>query len=81
MLHSRCCKLCSGSGQPEAGMGKAVSSSISCSTLSDNILSASLQVRWYSFQFLMEELAEELEEMHAVLGDLLTNLPRPFVLE
>ncbi|KAK9809523.1 hypothetical protein WJX73_008638 [Symbiochloris irregularis] len=39
------------------------------------------KVRWYSFQFLMEELAEELEEMHAVLGDLLTNLPRPFILE
>lgn len=29
----------------------------------------------------MEELAEELEEMHAVLGDVLQHLPRPFILE
>ena len=35
------------------------------------------QVRWYSFQFLMEELTEELEEMHIVLGDLIAQLPRP----
>ena len=28
----------------------------------------------------MEELAEELEEMHAILGDLLSHLPRPFTL-
>ena len=33
------------------------------------------QVRWYSFQFLMEELAEELEEMHAILSTLLSKLP------
>ncbi len=33
------------------------------------------QVRWYSFQFLMEELAEELEEMHTILGTLLSKLP------
>lgn len=29
----------------------------------------------------MEELAEELEEMHAILGDLLTHLPQPMLLE
>ncbi|KAK9843259.1 hypothetical protein WJX74_009376 [Apatococcus lobatus] len=33
------------------------------------------KVRWYSFQFLMEELAEELEEMHAILSTLLSKLP------
>ncbi len=33
------------------------------------------QVRWYSFQFLMEELAEELEEMHEILSTLLSKLP------
>ena len=38
------------------------------------------QVRWYSFQFLVEELADELTEMHAILGDLLAKLPQPFVL-
>ena len=27
-----------------------------------------LQVRWHSFQFLCEELAEEMEELHAILG-------------
>lgn len=35
------------------------------------------KVRWYSFQFLMEELTEEIEEMHAVLNKLLAKLPRP----
>lgn len=39
-----------------------------------------MQVRWHSFQFLLEELAEELEEMHAIEGDLLAKLPQPFVL-
>ena len=39
-----------------------------------------VQVRWYSFQFLVEELADELTEMHAILGDLLGKLPQPFVL-
>lgn len=27
------------------------------------------QVRWHSFQFLCEELAEEMEELHAILGE------------
>ncbi len=34
-----------------------------------------LQVRWYSFQFLMEELAEEFQEMHVALTALLIKLP------
>ncbi|KAL3144934.1 hypothetical protein ABBQ32_003441 [Trebouxia sp. C0010 RCD-2024] len=33
------------------------------------------KVRWYSFQFLMEELAEELQEMHVALTALLIKLP------
>ena len=33
------------------------------------------QVRWYSFQFLMEELAEEFQEMHVALTALLIKLP------
>ena len=36
------------------------------------------QVRWHSFQFLLEELAEEVEEMLAIEGDMLQKLPRPF---
>lgn len=35
-----------------------------------------VQVRWYSFQFLMEEIAEELEEVHAAMSALLPKLPR-----
>ena len=42
--------------------------------------SACLQVRWHSFQFLLEELSEELEEMHAIMGDMLSKLPSPFYL-
>lgn len=34
-----------------------------------------VQVRWYSFQFLMEELAEEFQEMHVALTALLIKLP------
>lgn len=34
-----------------------------------------LQVRWYSFQFLMEELAEEFQEMHVALTAVLIKLP------
>ena len=34
-------------------------------------------MRWYSFQFLMEELTEELEEMHEIIDALLVKLPRP----
>lgn len=34
-----------------------------------------MQVRWYSFQFLMEELAEEFQEMHVALTALLIKLP------
>lgn len=33
------------------------------------------KVRWYSFQFLMEELAEEFQEMHVALTALLIKLP------
>lgn len=33
------------------------------------------KVRWYSFQFLMEELAEEFQEMHVALTAVLIKLP------
>lgn len=32
-------------------------------------------VRWYSFQFLLEELCEEMKELHENLCDLLPKLP------
>eukprot|EP00803_Ostreobium_quekettii_P001150 evm.model.scf_354.3 EVM.evm.TU.scf_354.3 scf_354:8182-14300(-) len=32
-------------------------------------------VRWYSFQFLLEELSEEMRELHTNLNDLLPKLP------
>lgn len=32
-------------------------------------------VRWYSFQFLLEELSEEMKELHENLSDLLPKLP------
>lgn len=34
-----------------------------------------LQVRFYSFQFLCSELAEETQELHETLGDLLDRMP------
>lgn len=44
-------------------------------TMSWPRLMLQLQVRWYSFQFLMEELAEEFQEMHVALTALLIKLP------
>lgn len=32
-------------------------------------------IRWYSFQFLLEELSEEMEELHKNLDDLLGKIP------
>mmetsp|Transcript_8270 Transcript_8270/g.24700 ORF Transcript_8270/g.24700 Transcript_8270/m.24700 type:complete len:646 (-) Transcript_8270:2468-4405(-) len=34
-------------------------------------------VRWASFQFLVAEIAEELQELHKVLSDLLERMPNP----
>ena len=35
------------------------------------------QVRWFSFQFVMQQLAEELEDMHTAMQLVLTALPKP----
>ena len=43
-----------------------------------HILWPHAQVRWYSFQFLMEQVAEEIEELHAALTDVLQKFPHPF---
>ena len=36
-----------------------------------------LQVRWFSFQFVMQQLAEELEDMHTATQLVLAALPKP----
>ena len=36
-----------------------------------------LQVRWYSFQFVMDELVEELEEAYLSVSIVLDQLPYP----
>ena len=36
-----------------------------------------LQVRWYSFQFVMDELVEELEEAYLSVSIVLDQLPHP----
>ena len=46
-----------------------------CQASSTKLLLLQLQVRWYSVQFLMEELAEEFQEMHVALTALLIKLP------
>lgn len=33
------------------------------------------QVRWHTFQFLMDELVEELEELYLIVGRVLDALP------
>ena len=37
-----------------------------------------MQVHWYSFQFLVNELAEELEEMYLAMAQVMTKLPIRF---
>ena len=34
-----------------------------------------LQIRWFSFQFIMQQLADELEEMHRAEAIVLKMLP------
>ncbi len=36
-----------------------------------------VQVRWFSFQFLMQQLAEELKDMHTATQLVLAALPKP----
>ena len=36
-----------------------------------------MQVRWFSFQFVMQQLAEELEDMHTATQLVLAALPKP----
>ncbi|KAL6764652.1 hypothetical protein V8C86DRAFT_2474067 [Haematococcus lacustris] len=35
------------------------------------------QVRWYGFEFLMDELADELEELYVAVSALMASLPHP----
>ncbi len=35
------------------------------------------QVRWFSFQFLMQQLAEEVKDMHTATQLVLAALPKP----
>jgi hypothetical protein len=37
----------------------------------------SWQVRWYTFQFLLDEVAEEMEELKEALEELAAQLPYP----
>jgi len=43
--------------------------------LNDSVSLLCVQVRWYSFQFNMQQLAEELKEAFAALNNVLTCLP------
>ncbi len=43
--------------------------------VNDSIVLLLVQVRWYSFQFNMQQLAEELKEAFAALNNVLTCLP------
>ena len=36
-----------------------------------------VQVRWFSFQFVVQQLAEELEDMHTATQLVLAALPKP----
>ena len=36
-----------------------------------------VQVRWFSFQFLMQQLAEEVKDMHTATQLVLAALPKP----
>ena len=46
-------------------------------TLTYYIPTSPLQVRWYSFQFVMDELVEELEEAYLSVSIVLDQLPHP----
>lgn len=48
-----------------------------CSVLSDSVegLNVTLQVRWYSFQFLMQQMAEDLTELLDAVSKLLQQMP------
>lgn len=47
------------------------------SVLKDLNEGCALQVRWFSFQFVMQQLAEELEDMHTATQLVLAALPKP----
>jgi hypothetical protein len=41
------------------------------------LMMLAVQVRWFSFQFLMQQLAEEIKDMHTATQLVLAALPKP----